>query len=156
MRIFDKIRRLRSASIWGPGAVSSEDARLRTLLQQTIPRFYLALVLFGVLGALGGTPALRQTFGETYAYWWSIGVAATAVCCLIGDAWPERLWRLEVVGASILNSWIFLYIVALVAASLVPLDLGRLGVGAVLFASTELPWWRIKDLYRERKRNGWK
>lgn len=147
-RVLSAIRRARGDSSRGTDKV--EDVRVVGLIRRAIPRFYIAVAVFGILGAIGGTPALRQTFGETYAQYWSLLVAATALACLAGFVFPRLLWRVEAVGAMLLNGWIFAYIAALIFAVIEQPDIGRLGVGAILFASTELPWWRVQDIYLQR------
>lgn len=155
-RVLDFLRRARDLSIWGPGAFSSEDERVRDLIRITLPRFYALIAVFGAFGAIGGTPALRQTFGDQYARGWSVLILVTALACIAGNAYPKRLWRVELVGAMLLNSLIFAYIAALIIASILVHDLGRAGVAAILFSGTELPWWRVKDIFHDRSRNGWK
>lgn len=148
------LNRLYQNTVWSNKTIAEEDVRVNGLIRRSIPRFYVAVVVFGVLGAIGGTPALRSTFGDPYAKLWSAAVTATAIICLIGFAYSKNYWKLEVISAMVLNGWLFLYIAALTFASIQVFDIGRLAVGAILFATTELPWWRVQDIYKEQRKRG--
>lgn len=149
-------RKLRAKSIWGHGSVSVEDARLRTMLRHYLPEFYLATAAFGLLGFVGGVPALRQTFGNPYAEGLALLMAITAITCLIGAAFPERLWRVEFVAVSVLIGLVVIYALAVYAAGFVTADLGRSAVGAAIWAMSALPRWRRGDIVRDRVIHGWK
>ncbi len=149
------LRRLHDASIWGPGAVGPQDVRLERLLRRSLPEFYMACAIFGVLGALGGIPALRQTFGEDYATVLGFAIAGAALACGLGEAFPQRLWRVEFIAVALLSGLILLYAVAVVVAGVIGNDAGRAAVGAAIYAMNVLPRWRIVDVRADRERNGW-
>ncbi|MBK0296388.1 hypothetical protein IAE22_30345, partial [Bacillus sp. S34] len=71
------IKRLAEGSVWGDGAVSPKDARIEHMLRANLPRFDIAVLLFGVLGFFGGIPAIRDTFSEPYAQAWSAALVIT-------------------------------------------------------------------------------
>jgi hypothetical protein len=150
-----RVRRLRASSIWGPGNVSSDDARMRRMLRRALPEFYVATFLFGVLGVLGGVPALRQTFGEDYASLIGCVLAILAVVAGAGQAFPVRLWRVEFYAVSLLSVVVLLYAAAVLWAAFQELDLGRGAVAFAIYAMSVLPRWRITDIYRERTVHGW-
>lgn len=148
-------RRLHAASIWGPGAIGPQDVRVERLLRRALPEFYMACAIFGVLGALGGIPALRQTFGEDYAAVLGFAIAGAALACGVGEAFPRRLWRVEFYGVALLSGLILLYAAAVVVAGFLGHDAGRAAVGAAIYAMDVLPRWRIVDVRADRERNGW-
>lgn len=148
-------RRLRDASIWGAGNVSTEDARVRRLLRRSLPEFYVATFLFGVLGVLGGVPALRQTFGENYAALIGCALAILSVVAGAGAAFPMRLWRVEFYAVSMLSVVVLLYAATVLWAAFQEIDFGRGAVAFAIYAMSVLPRWRITDIYRERKVHGW-
>ena len=150
------LRRLARASIWGPGSVSAEDARLSRLLRRTLPEFYIAMWVFGSLGVLGGVPALRQTFGQDYAIGLSFAIALVALVSFGGIALPARLWRFELYGAGALGGLLILYAIAVGIAGLTSGDLGRTAVAAAIYGMSALPRWRVTDVARERRVHGWK
>ena len=154
-RLLDGWRRLQAASIWGPGNVSTEDARVRRLLQRSLPEFYIGCFFFGVLGVLGGVPALRQSFGEDYASLIGCVLAVLAIVAGAGAAFPARLWRVEFYAVSMLSVVVLLYAGAVLWAAFQELDLGRGAVAFAIYAMSVLPRWRITDIYRERKVHGW-
>lgn len=156
MRLLQLTKRLRSASIWGPDSVGPKDARLDRLLRRALPEFYMACALFGILGALGGIPALRDTFGESYAAGLGIAICAAALACGAGEAFPARLWRLEFYAAALLSGLILLYAAAVVVAGFLGGDAGRAAVAAAIYAMSVLPRWRITDVARDREVHGWR
>lgn len=155
MRTRNPIRRLVAGSIWGDGAVSPKDSRIEHMLRANLPRFDIAVLLFGVLGYFGGIPAIRDTFSEPYAQAWSAALVTTALLCLVGLAYPAQLWRLEFYGKAFLVGLILLYAGAVAIAGIVGGDLGRGAVAAAIYSMTELPRWRLRDIARDREVNGW-
>jgi len=155
-RIRRQIARVIAASIWRPDAVGAKDKRLSSMLQGYLPRFYFACVLFGLLGAIGGIPALRDTFGEDFATTLGLAIAITAAAAGAGEAFPERLWRFEFFGAATLSGLIVLYAAAVVLAGLFAGDPGRAAVGAAIYAMQILPQWRFRDVRADREVNGWR
>jgi chromate transport protein ChrA len=143
-------------SIWRPGAVGPQDARLASMLQGYLPRFYVACALFGLLGAYGGIPALRDTFGEDSALALGLLLAVAAICAGAGEAFPDRLWRLEFFAVATLSWLILLYAAAVVIAGLLAGDAGRAAVGAAIYAMRILPQWRVRDVRADREVNGWR
>ena len=150
------IKRLAHNSIWGARSVSVSDARVGRMLRKYLPEYYGALVLFGVLGFLGGVPALRDTFGESYAQGVTLVIAAAAAVASVGEAFPARFWRIEFWAVSVLIGVVILYGVAIVAAGVISGDLGRGAVGAIIYASAVLPRWLLQDIARDRQVHGWK
>lgn len=155
-RIGSRIRALERASIWGAGSIGLQDARVARLLRRTIPEFYMACAIFGGLGAIGGIPALRQTFGESFATLIGIGIAASALVAGAGEAFPARLWRLEFYAAHVLSGMIILYAVAVLVASFTVVDVGRAAVSFAIYAMSSLVRWRVVDIARDRSVNGWR
>ena len=154
-RVLDTIRQKLSATVWGRGAVSSEDARVARMLRRTLPEFYVACWAFGGLGVLGGVPALRQTFGEDYAVVLAAAIATAGLVSLVGLALPARMWRVEQWAVAMLTCLILLYAGAVALAGFTTGDLGRAGVGAAVYAMSALPRWRITDIARDRRIHGW-
>jgi hypothetical protein len=144
-----------AVSIWAPDAVGVADLRLSRMLRRSLPEFYIACALFGILGSIGGVPALRDTFGEGSA------TVLGAILCIVslaagaGEAFPERLWRVEFYAAYTLAGLILLYSAAVVLAGLLAGDAGRAAVGAAIYAMAVLPRWRARDVRTDRERNGW-
>jgi hypothetical protein len=156
MRLVRVVRRLAHHSIWGAGSVSVADARMSRMLRRYLPEYYGALVVFGILGFFGGVPALRDTFGESYAQGVTLVIAAAAAIAGAGEALPAKLWRVEFWAVSVLIGVVILYGVAIVAAGFISGDLGRGAVGAIIYASAVLPRWRLQDIARDRQVHGWK
>lgn len=150
------IRRAARASIWGRESVSAEDARIAGLLRYALPAFDVFVILFGALGFVGGVPALRVTFSDTYAEVYSLVLAGTAAVCLAGIAFPAKLWRVEFVGKAFLFGLIVLYAGAVFIAGFDNADTGRAAVGAAILAMSCLPAWRLTDIERERRKHGWR
>lgn len=150
------IKRLAHNSIWGARSVSVADARMGRMLRRYLPEYYGALVLFGVLGFFGGVPALRDTFGESYAQVVTLVLAVAAAAAGAGQAFPARLWRLEFWAVSVLIGVIILYGVAIAFAGIIGGDLGRGAVGVEIYASAVLARWRLQDIARDRQVHGWK
>jgi hypothetical protein len=152
----DGLRRARDLSVWGPDGIGAKDERIRGLLRKSIPRFDVACVLFGILGYLGGIPAIRDTFSEPFTKAWSGALVTVAVVCLIGLAYPKHAWRLEFFGKCLLIGLLFLYSLAVAIAGVTGGDLGRAAVAVAIFAMTELPQWRLRDIARDRVANKWR
>lgn len=153
MRLF---KRLGAASIWGPDGVDENDDRLRWLLRIGLPAFDVFCIGFGVFGYLGGIPALRDSFGETYAQTFGLTLSVTAFVCLVGVAFPDRLWRVEFWGKCLLLGLLILYAVAVFVAGAATDDAGRGGVGFAILAMSALPAWRVSDIARDREVHQWK
>lgn len=156
MRLVRSTKRLAHNSIWGERSVSVGDARMGRMLRRYLPEYYGALVLFGVLGFFGGVPALRDTFGESYAQVVTLVLAAAAAAAAVGEAFPARLSRLEFWAVSVLIGVIILYGVAIAFAGVIGGDLGRGAVGVEIYASAVLARWRLQDIARDRQVHGWK
>lgn len=156
MRLVRVIRQLKQHSIWGSRSVSVADARMGRMLRRYLPEFYGSLVVFGVLGFLGGVPALRDTFGESYAQVVTLIIAVAAAVAGAGQAFPARLWRVEFWAVAVLIGVVILYGVAIAFAGVIGGDLGRGAVGAIIYASAVLPRWRLQDIARDRQVHGWK
>jgi hypothetical protein len=155
VQITKRLRALRTTSIWGPGSVAPDDARMGRMLRRYLPEYYAALVVFGVLGFFGGVPALRDTFGESYAQVVTLVLAVAAAAAGAGQAFPARLWRLEFWAVSVLIGVIILYGVAIAFAGIIGGDLGRGAVGVEIYASAVLARWRLQDIARDRQVHGW-
>jgi hypothetical protein len=153
--IIARLRRLGRASIWGAGSVSLEDARVERLLRRSLPEFYIACWAFGSLGVLGGVPALRQTFGEDFAVVLAFAIAAASLVCFVAEAFPARLWRVELYAVSMLGLLIIVYAATVTLAGFTTGDLGRSAVGAAIYAMSALPRWRRGDVARESRVHGW-
>jgi hypothetical protein len=156
MRLVRVVRRLAHHSIWGAGSVSTADARMGRMLRRYLPEYYGALVVFGVLGFFGGVPALRDTFGESYAQVVTLILAVAAATAGAGQAFPAKLWRLEFWAVSVLIGVIILYGVAIAFAGVIGGDLGRGAVGVEIYASAVLARWRLQDIARDRQVHGWR
>lgn len=154
MRTF--IKRLHAASIWGPNGVDSTDDRVRWLLRVGLPLFDVFCVGFGVFGYLGGIPALRQSFGEQYAQSFGLTLAVTALVCLVGVAFPAKLWRVEFWGKCLMLGLLVLYSTAVFIAGWTGGDIGRSGVAWAILAMAVLPAFRVADIARDREVHQWK
>jgi len=150
------VRRLAHHSIWGAGSVSTADARMSRMLRRYIPEYYAALVVFGTLGFLGGVPALRDTFGESYAQGVTLVLALAAAVAGAGAAFPAKLWRVEFWAVVVLICVIIAYGCAIAWAGVVGGDLGRGAVGVEIYASAVLARWRLQDIARDRQVHGWR
>jgi hypothetical protein len=156
MRPIRLIKHLAHHSIWGAGSVSAADARMGRMLRRYLPEYYGALVIFGVLGFFGGVPALRDTFGESYAQVVTLVLAVAAAAAGAGQAFPAQLWRVEFWAVSVLIGVIILYGVAIAFAGIIGGDLGRGAVGVEIYASAVLARWRLQDIARDRQVHGWR
>jgi hypothetical protein len=126
------------------------------MLRRYIPEYYTALVVFGVLGFLGGVPALRDTFGESYAQGVTLVLALAAMVAGAGAAFPSKLWRVEFWAVVVLICVIVAYGCAIAWAGVVGGDLGRGAVGVEIYASAVLARWRLQDIARDRQVHGWR
>ncbi|PZE66881.1 hypothetical protein [Curtobacterium sp. MCBD17_021] len=156
MRAIRLVKRLAHHSIWGAGSVSTADARMSRMLRQYLPEYYLALIVFGGLGFIDGVPALRDTFGESYAQGVTLIIALAAAVAGAGEAFPARLWRIEFWAVAVLIGVVILYGFAIAFAGFIGGDLGRAAVGAIIYASAVLPRWRLQDIARDRQVHGWR
>lgn len=152
----ERVRELVRRSIWAGESVSVSDARMGRMLRRYLPEYYGALIVFGVLGFLGGVPALRDTFGESYAQGVTLIIAVAAAVAGVGQAFPARLWRIEFWAVAVLIGVVILYGFAIAFAGVISGDLGRGAVGAIIYASAVLPRWRLQDIARDRQVHGWK
>ena len=148
--------RLRAASIWGPGNVSAEDARVGDLLRSALPRFYFWTAAFGIGGFVGGVPALRDTFGATFAEVVAFLLALSAIACFVGVSFPARFWRWEFIASAVVTVLLIAYALAILIAGVVVADIGRLAVAFIIYAISALPRWRQRDIARDRRVHGWK
>jgi hypothetical protein len=155
-RLAAGLRRLGSASIWGAGNVSPSDARLEDLLRSALPRFYGWTAAFGVGGFIGGVPALRDTFGATFAEAVALLLAIAAVACFVGVAFPARFWRWEFIASAFVTVLLIAYALAILVAGVAAGDIGRLAVAFIIYAISALPRWRQRDIARDRRVHGWK
>lgn len=149
-------RRTAAASIWGPGSVSPDDARLEDLLRSALPRFYFWTAAFGVGGFIGGVPALRDTFGATFAEAVALLLAVAAIACFIGVSFPARFWRWEFIASAFVTVLLIAYALAILVAGVTVGDVGRLAVAFIIYAISALPRWRQRDIARDRRVRGWK
>lgn len=143
------------SSVWARDGIRREDERVRGLLRVALPSLDGALILFGIGGGAFGIPALRDVFDGVYAQGWSYGLAAASAACLVGLAWPRRLWRLERSAKALLAWMLTVYAGALMWAGFLTSDLGRSAVGFIPLALVPIIVWRIVDVTRDAKRNGW-
>lgn len=148
-------RRLASASIWGRKSVSAEDARVASLLRYWLPAFDLFIIGFGVLGFMGGIPALRATFDDSYAEVWALVLANTGLLAGVGIAFPARLWRLEFAAKAFMVGLIVVYVGAVFIAGTAAGDIGRSAVGFAILALGVVPSWRLTDIAKQRRIHGW-
>jgi hypothetical protein len=155
-RAVNALGKLRESSIWRRGALTGEEGRANRLRRRTLAEFYIATLVFGSAGVVGGVPALRQTFGEEYAAVVGLVIAILSVAALIGCGWPARLWRAEFWSVSILAGLIVLYAGAVLWAGWQERDWGRAAVSAAMFGLSTLPRWRVTDLPRQRRMHAWK
>ncbi|WIE65964.1 hypothetical protein DEI99_005345 [Curtobacterium sp. MCLR17_036] len=156
MRSVQLVKRLLAASIWGPNGVDQSDDRVRWLLRVGLPGFDIFAICFGVWGYLGGIPALRDSFGEAYAQSFGLTLAATALVCLVGIAFPALLWRFEFWGKCFMLGLLLLYAASVFLAGITGGDIGRSGVGWAILAMAVLPAWRVTDIARDQEVHQWK
>ncbi|WP_146244937.1 hypothetical protein [Curtobacterium sp. MCBD17_028] len=142
--------------MWGPDAIGPDDVRVRGLLQAAFPWFDICLVLFGLGGFDSGIPALRDVFSDVYARAWCATIAVVALGCLLGVAFPERFWRIELYGKAFLAMMLTVYAFALLWAGAVSGDGGRAAVGFMPIAFIGPLIWRVNDVVKDARRNGWK
>lgn len=153
----EPIRRVRDASVWGPNGIGADDARIRGLLRVAFPTLDICLGLFGVGGAVFGIPALRDVFdGTVYPTLWSVTITVVSAGCLLGVGFPERFWRVEQYGKSMLSWLLTVYVGALVYAGFVSGDLGRATVAFIPALIVPFLVWRVLDVAKDARRNGWK
>lgn len=150
------VTRLRDASVWGPNGIGADDERIRGLLRVAFPTLDVCLALFGIGGAIFGIPALRDVFGPVYPPVWSATIAVVSTGCLIGVGFPERFWRVEQSGKAMLAALLSVYSGALVYAGFVSGDLGRATVAFIPVAFVPILVWRVLDVAKDARRNGWK
>lgn len=156
MRSSQLLKRLVSASIWGPNGVDESDDRVRWLLRVGLPLFDLFCIGFGIFGYMGGIPALRDSFGEGYAQSFGLTLSVTALVCGVGIAFPAKLWRMEFWGKCLLLGLLLLYGGSVFVAGAVGGDIGRSGVGWAILAMAVVPSWRVSDIARDREVHQWK
>jgi len=154
-RLVGGVRRAARASIWARDSVSAKDARVAGLLRYGLPAFDVFVITFGLLGFLGGIPALRATFSDGYAEVWALVLANTGLLALIGVAFPAILWRLEFTAKAFMVGLIVVYAGAVFIAGATNGDIGRAAVGGAILAMAVLPSWRLNDIARDRRVNGW-
>lgn len=152
----DPLDRIRDASVWGPNGIGADDERVRGLLRVAFPALDMCLALFGLGGALFGIPALRDVFGAIYPLAWSATIAIVSVGCLIGVGWPARFWRVEQYGKALLGMLLTVYAGALIYAGFASGDLGRATVAFIPIAFVPILVWRVLDVAKDARRNGWK
>lgn len=150
------LHRAVNASIWGPNAIGDDDDRVRSLLRVALPAVDIALALFGAGALAAGVPALRDVFDPIYARAWAGVIGLAAVACLVGLAFPAHLWRLERGAKAALMVGLVVYGVALIYAGGVTGDVGRSAVGFVPVALVPVLLWRIFDVTKDARKNGWK
>jgi len=157
VRVIQVARQIAAASIWARASVSARDERVAGLLRWGFPGLDVSLIVFGTGGLLYGIPALRDVFSPTYAQSWSGGLAVVALVCLIGVAFPKRMWRVEMYAKALLVMMLAVYGGALIAAGVLvdPDDFGRSAVAFVPIALIGPIGWRVFDIPRDAKKNGW-
>ena len=157
MRFIHTLKRIGGASIWARASVSARDERVSGLLRWGFPFLDVSLVVFGTGGLLYGIPALRDAFSPSYAQSWSGGLAVVAFVCLIGVAFPQRMLRVEMYAKALLVMMLAVYGGALIFAGVLvePNDFGRSAVAFVPFALIGPVGWRVFDIPRDAKKNGW-
>ena len=156
MRAVRTIKRLAAASIWGPHGVDVSDDRVRWLLRVGLPLYDVFCAGFGVFAFIGAVPALRDSFGETYAQSFGLTLSMTALVCLVGVAFPSHLWRIEFWGKCLLLGLLLIYGLAVFIAGFGSGDIGRSGVGFAILAMAVLPSWRVSDIARDKEVHQWK
>jgi hypothetical protein len=157
MHFIDLIKQLAGHSIWARASVSARDERVSGLLRWGFPWLDVCLVVFGTGGLMFGIPALRDVFSPSYAQSWSGGLAVVAFVCLIGVAFPQQMWRVEMYAKALLVMMLAVYGGSLIAAGVLvdPDDFGRSAVAFVPVALIGPVGWRVFDIPREAKKNGW-
>lgn len=149
------VRGILSESVWASGGISSDDERVRGLLRVVLPVLDGCLIVFGLGSSVSGVPALRDVFDPPYPQAWGVAIAVAAFLCVVGLAWPRRLWKLERGAKSLLAFLLVLYSGALVYAGVITADVGRASVGALPLITVSVLVWRIWDVTKDAKRNGW-
>lgn len=150
------IRRAFLASVWAPGAISEDDDRVKYLIGVGFPWSSVCLFLFGLGGIFTGIPALDDVFNPTYSRVWSALLAFLAFAVVVGIAYPARAWRVEFFGRTALCALLGLYGLCLILAAFQTGELGRAPVGFLPVASLGPQMWRVADVYREKRLNGWR
>lgn len=149
-------------SIWGPNSVHKEDARVKFALRVGYPVYDFILFMFGLFASIGGTPAMRQTFGDDYAQMWGFMLAGAACAAFVGVAFPAKFWRVELYAKSFIVFMLFIYGIAIIYAALLdPMvlsrpDFGRLSSAFGVFGTAMVAVIRIPDIARDKEIHGWK
>jgi hypothetical protein len=150
-----KLRTVAQQSIWGRDSVSEQDDRLATLLRVYLPFLDVVVVAFGIAGYHAGVPSIENTTGPYYAKYWSLLIAITGLSCLVGVAFPHRLWRLELASKSILVSLLVVYIGALGYLAFIENNPRYAALAIIMLAILPLPVWRVFDIARDRQVHKW-
>ena len=90
------LQRIRSVTVWAPGALDAEPKKYRSLLRIWIPAFNALAILCGINAARYGSQMLDKIFGHD-ADILGLLFAAVAFVCMAGVVFP-RLALVEVVG----------------------------------------------------------
>jgi len=150
------LRQAFRASIWGPESVEAADDRLRFQLRVGLPVYDLLLITFGIFAAISGTPALKDTFGESYANSWGFLLAVAAAVALLGVSFPSQLWRVEFISKSLIIGLLVMYAGAVfVVGFFLSGDIGRAGVGFGVLAMAIPAVIRSADIIRDKELHGW-
>lgn len=110
------LRRLWAASIWAPGMIPPDEWKFRNLKRVWLPLYDLIAVFCGVQAFLFGSPLLNILFPADLIDVLGVMMAAAALVCLAGVAFP-RLWLVEIVGKIILVGMISAYVATIMLLS---------------------------------------
>lgn len=110
------IRSLWAASIWAPGMIPPDEWKFRNLKRVWLPLYDLIAVFCGVQAFLSGSPLLNALFPADLIDVLGVMMAAAALVCLAGVAFP-RLWLVEIVGRIILVGMISAYVATIMLLS---------------------------------------
>lgn len=110
------IRRLWAASIWSTGAIPPDEWKFRNLKRVWLPLYDLIAAFCGMQAFLYGSPLLNVLFPADLIDALGVMMAAAALVCLAGVAFP-RLWLVEIVGRIILVGMISAYVATIMLLS---------------------------------------
>lgn len=142
------IRALFRASIWHPAAIPPGEHKYRNLKRVWLPLYDLIAVFCGVQAFLSGSPLLNILFPPNMIDVLGVMMAAVALVCLAGVAFP-RLWLVEMIGKAILVGMICAYVATIMLLS--PNAGSNLVVVGVLALGLPLAFFRLNLLGEELK-----
>jgi hypothetical protein len=140
--------RIKSRTIWAPGAIPASEGRASYVLKRRIlPTYDVLLIIAGIFAVRGGLPSFGFVYDELVANVAGYGVILSAAVALIGLAFPS-MWATEYTAKYVLLAIVGLYGIVMVGRALLEEPtFGFVGVG--MLALTILPVWRLSILGKE-------